>query len=135
METRRLLGSLLVSSTKAAGKILAAVASSTAATGRGGERWKAMDHLRYITMIALWITVWMLRIFMDYLLLLGVLPSDPNRGAAIERGSYSSALSTDLVTRGAMGKLSVGQSRAIGRALCHVISPPPTHTTQSSLYS
>ncbi|CAA6655743.1 unnamed protein product [Spirodela intermedia] len=125
MRPSRLLGSLLISSANAAAKILSAVASSSTVAGHDGERWKAMDHLRYMTMITLWVTIWVLRILMDYLPTFGILPSDATRGVVTaEAGDISPAPPGALDLHGGFGNSAAGPSstRAIGRALCHVLS-------------
>ncbi|MQL72210.1 hypothetical protein Taro_004515 [Colocasia esculenta] len=130
MRPSHLLNSLLVSSTNVAAKMLVAVASSSTVATRDGERWKAMDHLRYLTMITLWLTIWMLRILTDFFPTFGVFPSfrvDAPHGLLLGEasGGFSPAQARALVLRGgASGSSGAGTSttRAVGRALCHVLS-------------
>ncbi|XP_078448540.1 uncharacterized protein LOC144717091 [Wolffia australiana] len=70
----------------------------------------AVDHLRYLTMLALWMAIWMLRILLDFL--------------PISAGDLSSrAPFGDLVLRGGFGNVAFKPaSRAIGRALCQALS-------------
>jgi hypothetical protein len=56
-----LLSSIFMSTVNAAAKTLVSVAKTEQA-----EKWKATDHLRFVVMLMTWVTVWVLRVLMDY---------------------------------------------------------------------
>lgn len=75
-----------------------------------------------MTMISLWMTIWVLRILMDCLPTFGILPSDATRGVVTaEAGDISPSPQGALVMHDGFWTSAAGPStRAIGRALCHV---------------
>ncbi|RWR92606.1 hypothetical protein CKAN_02182400 [Cinnamomum micranthum f. kanehirae] len=60
-----LLHSIFMSTVKTAANSLFQVASNT--SSRKGEKWKASDHFRYMFMLWIWLTVWVLRVLIDNL--------------------------------------------------------------------
>ena len=118
-----LLSSIFMSTANAAAKTLVSV-SKTQQT----EKWKAMDHMRFMVMIITWLTLWVLRVLMDYLpsssipyspqYLLGFVGSLALPGPSSSLSSSSSSFpSLDLVVHGGLDGPSV---QALGRALSQV---------------
>ncbi|KAA8533376.1 hypothetical protein F0562_033091 [Nyssa sinensis] len=60
-----LLNSIFMWTVNTAAKTLVAVASS-AKIENADQRWRAADHLRFMVMLMTWLTVWVLRVLMDY---------------------------------------------------------------------
>eukprot|EP00268_Persea_americana_P044377 TRINITY_DN44861_c0_g1_i1.p1 TRINITY_DN44861_c0_g1~~TRINITY_DN44861_c0_g1_i1.p1 ORF type:complete len:105 (+),score=14.15 TRINITY_DN44861_c0_g1_i1:245-559(+) len=60
-----LLHSIFMSTVKAASNSLFQIAPNR--SSRKGEKWKASDHFRYMFMLWIWLTVWVLRVLIDSL--------------------------------------------------------------------
>ena len=124
-----LLSSIFMSTANAAAKTLVSV-SKTQQT----EKWKAMDHMRFMVMIITWLTLWVLRVLMDYLpsssipyfpqYLLGFVGSLALPGPS-SSSSSSSFPSLDLVVHEGLDGPSV---QALGRALSQVSLAYPVTT-------
>ena len=120
-QSSSLLSSIFMSTANAAAKTLVSV-SKTQQT----EKWKAMDHMRFMVMLITWLTLWVLRVLMDYLpsssipyfpqYLLGFVGSLALPGPS-SSSSSSSFPSLDLVVHEGLDGPSV---QALGRALSQV---------------
>lgn len=113
-----LLNSIFASTVNTAAKTLVEVSSSTVA------KWRVRDHLRYIHMLMTWLTVWVLRILMDYFPSIGPSHGSPYLleglsafGSLDLATSSSTSGSLDLVPYDGSEMLPV---KALGRALSHV---------------
>lgn len=126
-----LLSSIFMSTANAAAKTLVSV-SKTQQT----EKWKAMDHMRFMVMIITWLTLWVLRVLMDYLpsssipysrqYLLGFVGSLALPGPSSSLSSSSSSFpSLDLVVHEGLDGPPV---QALGRALSQVSLAYPVTT-------
>ncbi|PIA31472.1 hypothetical protein AQUCO_04900047v1 [Aquilegia coerulea] len=125
-----LLNSLFMSTVNTAAKSLLSVASTSTRSGGVVEKWGITDHIRYMFMLMTWMTVWFLRVLMDYMPC-SFLPSPHyflTGGGLIGLGSSSelsssSSTSTDLVVHdGYTDECGGPSSIAIGRALSHIFS-------------
>ncbi|XP_077221233.1 uncharacterized protein LOC143854968 [Tasmannia lanceolata] len=123
MKPSTLLNSIIMSTVKAAAKTLVSVTSSTAV--REGEKWKAGDHFRYLLMLTIWVTVWVLRVMMDHFPC-SVIPSPSaimgrfSGGGFLSSSSPSPSLSLLLHDGPENGELDGSSDKAIGRALSHI---------------
>lgn len=126
-----LLNSLFMSTMNVAAKTLVSVASNLKL--EHSEKWRLRDHMRFMVMLMTWVTVWVLRVLMDYFpsvmtfspnyLLLGrnstfgsstlALPAPSSSSTALS----TSASSLDLLLQDDFDGPSV---QALGRALTHV---------------
>ncbi|KAJ0966847.1 hypothetical protein J5N97_023764 [Dioscorea zingiberensis] len=59
-----ILNTLFISTASTASKMLISTASSAMITREGGS-WGAVDHVRYLVMLVIWVHVWALRFLMD----------------------------------------------------------------------
>ncbi|KAJ4961838.1 hypothetical protein NE237_021748 [Protea cynaroides] len=59
-----LLNSIFMSTVNTAARTLVSIASTS--TAEEADNWKLSDHLRYLLMLMIWFTVWVLRVLMDY---------------------------------------------------------------------
>lgn len=102
-----LLNSIFMSTVNTAAKTLVAVASSS--TTEHFEKWKPVDHLRFMFMLMTWLTVWILRILMDHFPFSGPVSS----------ASSSSPYQMDLATShfGSFELLASSSSSALSSAL------------------
>lgn len=126
-----LLNYLFMSTVNVAAKTLVSVASNIKV--EHSEKWKPSDHLRFMVMLITWMTVWVLRVLVDYFpcpmtlsphYLLGNLSSVGSFRLALPAPSSSSSKalspsgsSMDLILQDDVNGPSV---KAIGRALTHV---------------
>ncbi|CAN0909042.1 hypothetical protein LINGRAHAP2_LOCUS25605 [Linum grandiflorum] len=63
-----MLNALFMSTVNAASRTLASVASNIQpADPYSGDRWRPTDHLRFMVMLMSWLTVWVMRVLMDFL--------------------------------------------------------------------
>lgn len=115
------LHSIFMSTVNAASNTLCQVASST--TSSKGDKWKASDHFRYMLMLSIWLTLWVLRVMIEHFPC-SFVPSPP----AILDGfvwwmSLPSSWSSSMVLHQGLGSGFEGPpTRAVGRALSHVRS-------------
>ncbi|KAL5993423.1 hypothetical protein ACLOJK_014348 [Asimina triloba] len=112
-----LLNTVFMSTVNTAAKMLYAVAKS--ASGEV-QRWSPTDHFRYMTMLMIWMTIWVLRVMVDYFPC-SIIQSPP---AILDKlMSAKSPPSDSLVLNQGYGDGSDGPStNAIGRALSHVFA-------------
>ncbi|OAY52217.1 uncharacterized protein LOC110612505 [Manihot esculenta] len=128
-----LLNSLFMSTMNVAAKTLVSVASNLKL--EHSEKWRLRDHMRFMVMLMTWVTVWVLRVLMDYFpsvmtfspnyLLLGrnstfgsstlALPAPSSSSTALS----TSASSLDLLLQDDFDGPSV---QALGRALTHILA-------------
>lgn len=116
-----LLSSIFMSTVNRAAKTLVSVAKT-----EGAEKWKATDHLRFVVMLMTWLTVWVLRVLMDYFpcsigpppqYLLAGFPSVGSFDLSSSSSLMPSFPSLDLVVHEGLDGPSV---QALGRALSQV---------------
>ncbi|XP_077247128.1 BTB/POZ domain-containing protein At5g60050-like [Tasmannia lanceolata] len=117
-----LLNSIFMSTVNTAAKTLVAVASSAAVVE--GEEWKPVDHFRYILMLMIWFTLWVLRVMMDHFPC-SIISSPPAILDNIASGgllssSPSPSLSLALHDGFGHGEPDGSSDKAIGRALSHI---------------
>ena len=120
-----LLSSIFMSTVNAAAKTLVSVAKTEQA-----EKWKATDHLRFVVMLMTWVTVWVLRVLMDYFpcsigpppqyLLAAGFPTVGSFDLSSSSSLMPSFPSLDLVVHEGLDGPSV---QALGRALSQVSLP------------
>ncbi|OVA10699.1 hypothetical protein BVC80_645g7 [Macleaya cordata] len=94
-----LLNYIFMSTVNTAAKTLVSVikASSSNTSNSGGDddkRWNLVDHFRYMLMLMIWFTLWMLRVLMDNFPCSLLLPSSPPPHYILD-GSNSFSSSSD----------------------------------------
>ncbi|KAL1197697.1 BTB/POZ domain-containing protein [Cardamine amara subsp. amara] len=65
--TTGLLNSIFMTTVSTAARSLVSVASTASTPEISSRRWSASDHLRFMSMMMTWLTLWVLRVFLDYL--------------------------------------------------------------------
>ncbi|KAK9275789.1 hypothetical protein L1049_023058 [Liquidambar formosana] len=126
-----LMNSIFMSTVNTAAKTLVAMASTSRAEHT--EKWKPVDHLRFMLMLMTWLTVWVLRVLMDHFPcfltssptnLLGgfsfdlpLLPASSSSSALSASSSSVSAL--DLVLH---DQFDGPSNEALGRALTQIFA-------------
>ncbi|EOA30543.1 hypothetical protein CARUB_v10013663mg [Capsella rubella] len=65
--TTGLLNSIFMTTVNTAARSLVSVASTASTPEVPSRRWSASDHLRFMSMMMTWLTLWVLRVFLDYL--------------------------------------------------------------------
>ena len=65
--TTGLLNSIFMTTVNTAARSLVSVASTASTPDLASRRWSASDQLRFMSMIIAWLSLWVLRVFLDYL--------------------------------------------------------------------
>lgn len=145
--TTGLLNSIFMTTVNTAARSLVSVASTASTPEIPSRRWSASDHLRFISMMMTWLTLWILRVFLDYLPLIsssssaysysyppfsfasGLLTTAAENALVPAKASPSSSTSSTALVKysgssdlgmmicDGVDELSVN---SLGRALCHV---------------
>ncbi|CAN8258719.1 unnamed protein product [Cochlearia groenlandica] len=66
--TTSLLNSIFMTTVNTAARSLVSVASTASTPELASRRWSASDHLRFMFMMMTWLSLWLLRVFLDFLL-------------------------------------------------------------------
>ncbi|KAF9605893.1 hypothetical protein IFM89_020772 [Coptis chinensis] len=128
-----LLNSIFMYTVNTAAKTLMSIASTSTSSSGDAVKWKFSDHLSYMFMLMTWVTVWFLRVLMDYLPS-SLVPSPHyflSGGGLLALGSSdfsssststSTSTSTDLVVHDGFAYHQFGgpSTKAMGRALSHI---------------
>ncbi|KAK6931748.1 hypothetical protein RJ641_003541 [Dillenia turbinata] len=140
-----LLNSIFMSTVNVAAKTLVAVSKSTRV--EEAEKWKVVDHLRFMVMLMTWFTLWILKVLMDHIpwsivsssssgYYLGGAVSSSSLDYLSSMGSSSSynynyddsndnfSSSTDLVLHDGVESVNINaySINALGRALSHIFT-------------
>lgn len=141
--TTGLLNSIFMTTVNTAARSLVSVASTASTPELASRRWSASEHLRFMSMMMTWLTLWVLRVFLDYLPLPLISTSSSYSPFSFASGLLTAAAENALVpkvsasspsTSTALVKYSPSSDlgmmicdgvdepsvNSLGRALCHV---------------
>ncbi|CAA7036465.1 unnamed protein product [Microthlaspi erraticum] len=144
--TTGLLNSIFMTTVNTAARSLVSVASTASTPELASRRWSASDHLRFMSMMMTWLTLWVLRVLLDYL----PLPLISSSSSSYSPFSFASGLLTAAAENALVPKVSASSSststalvkyspspdlgmmicdgvdepsvNSLGRALCHVLA-------------
>ncbi|KAK6921471.1 hypothetical protein RJ641_011978 [Dillenia turbinata] len=140
-----LLNSIFMSTVNVAAKTLVAVSKSMRV--EEAEKWKLLDHLRFMVMLMTWFTLWVLRVLMDHipwsimsssssgyhlggsvssssLDYLSSMSSSSSNNYDYDNSNDNSSFSTNLVLHDGVESVNLDaySIKALGRALSHIFT-------------